>query len=143
MRLSLYVVGPDHELPIARGSAIVGAGEIREGMTMVYFEGNLYGAENLRRFDERVEHAAARLVEKYPTAARMQAETAHLMQVGLYDTDSHSLDVTHPEALEAWAGERVASGPTQWAREDQVQQQLKEHMRRGLPMTSGSFHRSQ
>ena len=54
---------------IHRGSGIVG----RAGLSptiRVDFEGNIYNAENLRTFDQRVQHAAGRLLTGYPTSAR-------------------------------------------------------------------------
>lgn len=135
MLLSLYIVSPAYHAFIAKASGIVGTGEVKDGLTTIYFEGNLYGAENVVRYDQKVEHAAGRLVEKYPTTAKMMLKPEHLTQVGTYDSESHVLDVTDPDALEAWAGERIASGPTQWAQERELQERFKDHLRRGVPFS--------
>lgn len=53
---------------IARGSAIVG--EPRAGAEVeVYFEGAIYGQENMRTLADRAAHAAGRMLEGYTTSA--------------------------------------------------------------------------
>jgi hypothetical protein len=55
-----------------KGSGIVGS-PTRDGLIKVDYEGNLYHAENLRTFWERLFHAAGRHVTGYPTVAREYA----------------------------------------------------------------------
>jgi hypothetical protein len=55
---------------IKAGSGIV-ATDRPDGSTDIYFEGNLYGAENLRSYWGRLLYAAGRLSQKYPTVARL------------------------------------------------------------------------
>jgi len=38
-------------------------------MALIYYEGNLYGADNLKTFNERIQCAAGRAYTKYPTVA--------------------------------------------------------------------------
>ncbi len=95
---------------IAKGSGIVGRPhEIIPGTTMLDYEGNLYGAENLRTYGERVMHAASRAVEQYPTVARMGLHTETLkenfVEIGTYDYHHDRIDVTDAAAqalLDAW-----------------------------------------
>ena len=55
-------------LNIANGSGIV----MIEGkqMAIIYYEGNLYGAQNLETYEERIICAAGRAHTRYPTIAR-------------------------------------------------------------------------
>jgi hypothetical protein len=61
--------GTGAALRIVRGSGVVGVAGLTPTI-VVHFEGNIYGAENLRTFDQRVQHAADRLRTGYPTSAR-------------------------------------------------------------------------
>jgi hypothetical protein len=54
---------------IARGSGIVAIAGTSPTVTVDY-EGNIYNAENLRDYTQRVQHAADRLLTRYPTTAR-------------------------------------------------------------------------
>ena len=59
-----------------KGSGIVGS-PTRDGLIQVDYEGNLYHAENLRTFWERLFHAAGRHVTGYPTVAREYLAAGH------------------------------------------------------------------
>jgi hypothetical protein len=52
---------------IASGSGLVGVST--ENVDLIYYEGNVYGAENLREINERILVAAGRLMTRYPTTA--------------------------------------------------------------------------
>ncbi len=56
-----------------------------DGDVAVHFEGNRYGAVNLRRFADRVAQAAARLRFEYPTVAKGIVPREWLVEVGRYD----------------------------------------------------------
>lgn len=61
-----------NDLGIKAGSAIVTTGgdtEGDEGGIRLYYEGNIYGAENLRDYKERILVAAGRAMTAYPTTA--------------------------------------------------------------------------
>lgn len=101
--LAVYVPADAEALFIAKGSAIVSKGEPdATGRVVVYFEGNLYGAENLKRFDERLLCASGRAASLYPTAAIASFDARQLKRVGTYDYTSGRFDVTDQIALDAW-----------------------------------------
>lgn len=87
---------------IHEGSGIVGTPLGGSGRVLIDFEGNLYGAENMRTYEERLLHAADRHRTRYPTMARMAVRVAELHLVGTYDTDTRTLLVTDEAALAAW-----------------------------------------
>jgi hypothetical protein len=74
----------------------------------VYYEGNRYGAENMKLFEERVKHAAGRLSVKYPTVARGLYPPDQFDVVGTYefspDWRESRLEVTDEATLTAWLG---------------------------------------
>lgn len=56
---------------IRPGSAIVGyEPENIPGGTLIYYEGNIYGIENLQTYWQRLLCAAGRCAQRYPTVAR-------------------------------------------------------------------------
>jgi hypothetical protein len=77
---------------IAKNSGIVGV--IRDGRdprkryVLVSFEGNLYGAIGLEKWEQRVMHAADRLATGYPTVARCIVPLDELETVGVVDQDA-------------------------------------------------------
>ncbi len=77
------------ERELAPGSALVGIPR-EDGSALVYCEGNVYGAENLKEFGERAACAAGRLFARYPTTAlaNLSAERAaeELVEVGTIDS---------------------------------------------------------
>lgn len=91
LKIYIPVAGSMIDKVIERGSGIVGV-DRADGSLLLHFEGNLFGAANLKRHDERLRHAAGRLVSRYPTRAMMvlsKDEVAtHLIEVGEYDADS-------------------------------------------------------
>ena len=78
---------------IAFGSAIVGKPHADYGRITVYFEGNLFGAENMRSLEARAMIAAGRLHDSYPTIAKMSLPENALLKIGNYHYDSHTLEV--------------------------------------------------
>ena len=80
--LTVYVPCPNTEAwaRIAPGSGVVGQ-EVGSGRVLVHYEGNIYNSDSLRRFYDRVELAAARHVQNYPTTARMLAPSQDFLQI--------------------------------------------------------------
>jgi hypothetical protein len=80
---------------IAKGSGVVGyQGPDDAGgkpTFIVSYEGNLYGAANLRDWRDRVMHAADRLATGYPTVARAVLPKEQFDVVGLYDRSARRL----------------------------------------------------
>lgn len=90
---------------IAPRSAIVAKEplSIEEGRVLVYYEGNLNGAENLKDLLERLNCAAGRCSERYPTVAMMSVKLSGLVDVGRFDLlTGQLLTLSEPQALLAW-----------------------------------------
>lgn len=101
--MPVYVPASDEGHGIARGSAIVSmAGPDAGGRITVWYEGNLYGAENLKHFEERLRSAAGRAATRYPTVALASLEACELKQVGVYHYATAKLELTDAKALETW-----------------------------------------
>lgn len=87
------------------GSGIVTA-DATSDRVLVYYEGNRYGAMNLRTFEERVFHATARLVERYPTVAFGQYARADFDVVGTFaysaDWKERRLEIADAARVQAW-----------------------------------------
>jgi hypothetical protein len=110
-RLNVYVPAPGSDLGIVPGSGIVGTRQpalpgVRaieeDGLVLVDYEGNLYGASNVRTLEDRLHHAAGRHIMRYPTVARRLARVSELVFVGDYFYDEKRLLVTRPNLLEEW-----------------------------------------
>jgi hypothetical protein len=99
---------------IKKGSGIV-AKYIDDEFVLIYYEGNLYGAENLEDYTERIRCAAGRAFENYPTIARTCVEKRRFKKefiiIGRIDRDYWiSLDILankeNQKATEDWFGEQ-------------------------------------
>lgn len=91
---------------IARGSAIVG--EPGTGAEVeVYFEGAIFGQENMRTLADRATHAAGRMLERYATTAARIVPRDALLAVGTFDFDQGRIRLTGSDserAVAAWLG---------------------------------------
>lgn len=90
---------------IAPRSAIVAKDPltVHDGRITVYYEGNLLGAENLHEFVQRLNSAAGRCSERYPTVAMASIELSELVDVGRFDlATGQMLNLDEPAALVAW-----------------------------------------
>lgn len=102
--LAVYVpqAGSRLEDEIAAASGIVGSKDEGGNITIDY-EGNIYGAENIITFADRVNHAAGRHRERYPTRARRYGmDPGELLIVGYFDGERVRVD--NSEALTSWLG---------------------------------------
>ncbi len=110
LKIYIPVAGSMIDKVIERGSGIVGV-DREDGSVLLHFEGNLFGAANLKRHDERVKHAAGRLVSRYPTRAMMvlakDEVVRNLIEVGEYDADSWRAQIKADklDALRDYTGE--------------------------------------
>lgn len=87
-----------HALPsIDPKSGIVGVPARIDKNTLVYYEGNRYGAVNIVTWADRVDHAADRLRTDYPTVAKAMVPTDQLTPVGTWDGQEITL-LDAPEA---------------------------------------------
>lgn len=85
-------------------SAIVGSPDAPDTAerTLIYYEGNRYGAGNIVTFADRAMIAAGRLAERYPTVARAAVPRQALLLVGSF-TAGHGVDVPDASSLIALA----------------------------------------
>ncbi|HEU5105198.1 MAG TPA: hypothetical protein VFU11_05110 [Solirubrobacterales bacterium] len=100
-QIVVYVPAPGHEvdtLTIAPGSAIVGIPEVGADRVHVYFEGNRFGAVNIKTLADRALHAAGRLLQDYPTTAQMEVSRESLLAVGSFDYSGVRIVLTGPES---------------------------------------------
>lgn len=94
---------------IAAGSGIVMLG--KPTACLIYYEGNLYGARNLKSYHQRVECAAGRAFELYPTVACTGVMKEHIddfVVAGDCHPSAHYqiyLKPEHADLIEAWTGE--------------------------------------
>ena len=90
--LAVYVPAADHrDVALIRGRAgIVGAvtPEPVTGRVVIDFEGNLYGASNVRTWADRVLVAEGRHRVQYPTVARETVRPDALVRVGTLHDES-------------------------------------------------------
>lgn len=98
---SVFIVKEGAKVAVlfAPGSGIVGF-ERGSGTIHVYYEGNVYGAENVKTWDSKVRMAYGRMVQKYPTVAQMICNAEDLVEVGVTDGDVVSL--TDSATLRSW-----------------------------------------
>lgn len=84
---------------IKPGSALVAYMNDQKTYTL-YYEGNMFNAENIRTFSERALHAYGRMTKSYPTVAKSIADPAEFEVVGAFTPDNMELDDS--PALKAW-----------------------------------------
>jgi hypothetical protein len=103
--LDLYAPAPGarslrHVRP---GSAIVGRPRPDDpSRVRVSYEGNLYDAENLRTYEDRVRCAAGRLVAGYPTVATAVVPAGDLRRIGAYHYATDTVALDDPLPPSAW-----------------------------------------
>jgi hypothetical protein len=91
---------------IKKGSGIV----MTEGkfMAEIYYEGNLYGIENLKNYEEKIKCAAGRAHTGYPTVATsgvLKENLHNFIVVGLCDPDNNyriDLSPAANELIKEW-----------------------------------------
>lgn len=108
--LAVFVPAGDALFDIDRGSGIVGedtgdmAGKLPTGEVEIDFEGNRFGAENIRTYADRVWVAAARHVGRTPTVARMVVPDEALIYVGDFHDGRIDVDPVNFRVLAEWLG---------------------------------------
>lgn len=104
----VFVPADPKRTTIAPGSAIVGGlQEAPQGRTVVDYEGDIYGSESLARYADRVNQAAGRHADNYPTVARQMVPSDSLVEVGCYSPESGQVLLHGPEEqqlLADWLG---------------------------------------
>jgi len=106
--LNLYIPHPESRLSteLAHGSAIVGL-VMATGKIRIYYEGNVIGAENLKRYRERAARAAGRMLHNYPagypTRARQDVDPREIVEIGAMDGKTNRIDISvDPVGLSWW-----------------------------------------
>lgn len=92
---------------ILPGSGIVGAPNPGAERVAVDYEGARYGQSEMSRLADRVFYAHGRLVEQYPTVARMAVRRDSLVEVGTFDPASGTIapiDAASEATLAGWLG---------------------------------------
>ena len=82
------------------GSSMVGFTTIDFAGTVVFYEGNLYGASNMVTFKERAIVAYSRLAMSYPTVASCADQIDSLEVIGTIT--QHGMDIEETPAYLAW-----------------------------------------
>jgi hypothetical protein len=107
--MPVYVPAPTSPLrhTIRRGSGIVGVPHA-DGFVRIDFEGGIYEQAEMRRYANRVLHAAGRARANYPTVARALVRADELVEVGVWNDDLGRV-LPHPtadavRALTEWLG---------------------------------------
>lgn len=126
--------GSTTEAMIHPRSAIVAKVEEGADTAFCYFEGNVYGAQNLRTFHDRLVVAAGRMTSDYPTTARALVPVGDLIHVASYDPRFLAVrDVIDGNLLSQWAGEplesitgiTLAEGRRTWSELSAVSEELR------------------
>ena len=91
---------------LAHGSAIVGL-PLDTGQIRIYYEGNVIGAQNLKRYRDKAAQAASRMLDNYPagypTRAREDVDPREVMKVGEIETTTYRIDISAlPTDLSWW-----------------------------------------
>jgi len=119
----LHIVIPKANTALARqiqsGSGVV-MRQTAQGLVLDY-EGDRYGAENLRTYVECLKHAAGRAVTNYPTLSRRWLDSAEDVEVvGWYDVASWRArlrtDAAAQAALVRWGIDASEAPPARPAR---------------------------
>lgn len=102
IEVPVYVPVPDSpaDALIDQRSGVVGQPNGGERIH-VYFEGNRYGAVNMRTLGERVWHAYDRMAQSYPTVAQAFIDRKDLIRVGTFYPEHKKLDVDDATGLTA------------------------------------------
>ena len=107
LHLALYLPHPESRLSseLAHGSAIVGIPSAK-GRIRIYYEGNVIGAENLRRYRDKAAQATGRLVHNYPngypTRAREDVDAREVVEIGVIDVETNRIEISAGPADVSW-----------------------------------------
>jgi hypothetical protein len=104
----VYIPHPESRLCtlLAHGSAIVGL-PLATGQIRIYYEGNVIGAQNLKRYRDRAVQAAGRMLHSYPagypTRAREDVDVREVVEVGAIEAITYRIDISaRPTELSWW-----------------------------------------
>jgi hypothetical protein len=71
---------------------------------MVHYEGNFYGSENIKTFEDKCLLAAGRAKDHYPTSSLTIVPLEEVIDVGVYDLDTNTfhLDENYHDLFNEW-----------------------------------------
>lgn len=123
--LKLYVPTGALRATIIKGSAVVG--QPSPDYVDCYYEGGRYQSMS---FEEKLNSAAGRLVERYATVARVRAPLETVIEVGTITWDPMLTtwvvsEITDPETLKEWAGELPVTNGTRSQKERGAERLLR------------------
>jgi hypothetical protein len=76
------------------------------GHIRIYYEGNVIGAENLKRYRDRAAQATGRLLHNYPTGyptrAREDVDPREVVEIGVIDVETNQIDIAARPADVSW-----------------------------------------
>ncbi|WP_394222595.1 hypothetical protein [Alteromonas gracilis] len=106
MKFTVYIPRKNSRLAdiVSPASAIVKSRTISDTSVMVYYEGNVYGAENIKTFEDKCSLAAGRAKDHYPTTALTIVPLEEVIDIGVYDleTNAFHLDENFHELFNEW-----------------------------------------
>ena len=106
MKFTVYIPRKNSRLAdiVFPSSAIVKSRLISDTSVMVYYEGNVYGAENIKTFEDKCSLAAGRAKDRYPTTALTIVPLEEVIDVGVYDLDTNAfhLDENFHDLFSEW-----------------------------------------
>lgn len=105
--LGYAILVPTGDLNVDPGSAIVAPLPLdaSSGRLLIHYESNRYGAENMRRFVEKLYNAADRAETRYPTIAKSLVGLHEVQVVGRFShAERRIVELYEPAALLQWAG---------------------------------------
>jgi hypothetical protein len=102
----VWVPAPGAEHKFRPGSAIVSFAPGPDGLADCYLQDEC-GAANIRTYADRVEQAAGRMIESYPTVARIAVPVTELELVGFWSGERGEVFCELPGPLAAWLGRDV------------------------------------
>jgi hypothetical protein len=106
-RLTIYLPHPESRLctDLAHGSAIVGL-PLASGRVRIYYEGNVIGAESLKRFCDKAVQAASRLLyhypDGYPTRAREDVDAREVEEIGAIESETKRIHIAAGSSEMSW-----------------------------------------
>lgn len=99
--VNIVVPAAEHLKTIEAGSGIV---QDVNNPNIIYYEGNLYGADNIKTFADRIYMAWGRMIQNYPTIAKQAVTSEQIQIVGVFDPTFGVVTVTNEQALQNWLG---------------------------------------
>lgn len=106
MKFTVYIPRKNSRLAniVTPASAIVKSKPISDTSVMVYYEGNVYGAENIKTFEDKCLLAAGRAKDRYPTTALTIVPLEEVIDIGVYDLDTNTfnLDENYHDLFNEW-----------------------------------------